>query len=182
LEKRNNAFSFTNYLKKIRPKFETKYSKDYAFINPFNDGKPFVTHKESILGEIKSYDKLRMFLNRHATKTIKDKVGPKYRNYDCRHWCAVARLIRTKIESKHFDVYTVMKHLGHTKIETTMNYIQEAEFCYKKKPVDWIKRVLKFHKNMEGHNTLKTGTGQKPSVQPQNNRSGRSRRLPDSNR
>ena len=146
LEKRKSSYSFKNYLDKIRPRFTSQYSKDYVFINP-NNGKPFT-------GE----DQLRMWMNRHANNKIK-QICKKYYNYTCRHWCAIARLIRTKIESKHYDPYEVKEWMGHTKIQTTMDYVKHAKFYYEKTGFDWIKRVLKNHKKSVEENSLKT---QKP--------------------
>jgi len=164
LENKRSAYNFRNYIDKIRPKFENQYSKDYLFIHP--SGKPF-----------EKPDQLRMYVNRKANKEIKS-IFPRYYNYTSRHWCAVARLIRTKIETKHFDVYEVKEWMGHTKIQTTMTYLQHAKFYYKKMPFDWIKRVLKFHKKVGEQNTLKNPTRPKMGVGHEFNRSGTERRLP----
>ena len=56
---------------------------------------------------------------------------------------AIARLIRTKLESKHFDVYEVKEWLGHTQIQTTMTYIKDAKDYFKLAPYDWINRTLR---------------------------------------
>ena len=58
-------------------------------------------------------------------------------------FCAIARLIRTKIHSGSFDEFEVKEWLGHTKIQTTMSYIKDANHYYKLAPYDWINRVLK---------------------------------------
>ncbi len=169
LERRNNSYSFKNYVDKIRPSFENQFSKDFMFIHP--NGRPF-----------ENPEQLRMFINRRVNRIIKT-VFPKYYNYTCRHWCAVARLIRTKLEIKSFDVYEVKEWMGHTKIQTTMDYVQNAKFYFNKTGFDWIKRVLKnHHKTMVEDNSLKIEKPCFSSVQPQNNRSGGPRRLPDSNR
>jgi len=136
------------------------------FIHPDGSGKPF-----------KNEEQLRMWMNRHANRKIK-KTFKKYYNYTCRHWSAVARLIRTKIETNHFDCYEVKEWLGHVKIETTMNYIQHAKFYFEKTGFDWIKRVLKNHHKMVEENSLKIEPRGFLAVQPQNNRSGDARRLP----
>ena len=94
-----------------------------------------------------------MWINRHANKKIKSLFS-KYYSYTCRHWCAIARLIRTKIETKHFDVYEVKEWMGHTKIQTTMDYVQHAKFYYTKTGYDWIKRVLKNHHKSVEENSL----------------------------
>ena len=83
-----------------------------------------------------------MFLNRIASPVIKT-VFPEYYNYTSRHFCAIARLIRTKIQTKHYDAYEVRDWLGHSKIETTMNYLKDAKHYYLLAPYDWIHRALR---------------------------------------
>jgi len=126
---RHNIYSMKNWIDNWRPKIENQYSKDHLYLKP--DGHPF-----------ENPEQLRNFINKKAGKQLK-KIYPKYYNYNSRHWCAVARLIRTKIQSKKFDEYEVKEWLGHTKIQTTMNYIQDAIFYYNKTGYDWIKRVLR---------------------------------------
>lgn len=141
LTNRHNVLSFDNWIK-WRNKVENQYSKDYLYLKP--DGRPFekTTAMRSLLYK-NAYDKIR-------------EIFPEYYNYTSRHFCAIARLIRTKIQSKHFDEYEVSNWLGHTKIETTMTYLKHAEFYYRKAPYDWIKCVLKIQKCMDEENALKT--------------------------
>ena len=120
--------SFKNWIDSWRPKVENQYSKDHLYLKP--DGKPFTT------------DLLRQLLNRKAAPLIQI-VFPQYYNYCSRHFAAVSRLIRTKLEYKAFDEYEVRDWLGHTKIETTMSYIKDAKHYYLLVPYDWIYRVLK---------------------------------------
>ena len=120
--------SMKNWINSWRPKVANQYSQDYVYLTP--EGKPFAK------------DSLRMFLNRNAAPLIKT-VFPKYHNYIARDFCAIARLIRTKIQSKAFDEFEVMEWLGHTKIQTTMCYVKDANHYYKMAPYDWINRVLK---------------------------------------
>ncbi len=63
--------------------------------------------------------------------------------YDMRHWCSVARLIRTKCETGIFDCYPVKNWLGHERMATTEGYIKYAEEYYRDFPVDWISCALK---------------------------------------
>lgn len=125
--------SFKNWLDVWRPKVENQHSDDFVYLKP--DGRPF--KKES----------LRMFLNRKARPLIQT-VFPEYYNYTARHFCAIARLIRTKIETRHFDVYEVKEWLGHTKIETTMGYLKYSKHFYKIAPFDWVHRALKKQSEM----------------------------------
>ena len=67
-----------------------------------------------------------------------------------RHWCAVARLIKTKTENGKFDTYTVKNWLGHEEMQTTENYIRYAEQYYNQLPVDWISCALKPQNYMGG--------------------------------
>jgi len=128
-----------NYIDIWRPRITDQHSKDYLYLKP--SGRPF-----------RNSDDLRMFLNRHINKEIKT-IFPEYYNYTSRHWSAIAHLIQSKIETKHFDCFEVKEHLGHTKIETTMNYLKHAKFYYNMFKYDWIKRVLKWHEQPE-ENTL----------------------------
>jgi hypothetical protein len=64
-----------------------------------------------------------------------------------RDWSAIARLIRTKVETKKWDVRTVKNALGHKYEKTTESYIKFAEDYYRKDPYDWLRSVLKFHKS-----------------------------------
>ena len=162
---RNNIYSMKNWLK-WRSKVENQYSDDYLYLKP--SGLPF-----------KDKEHLRMFLNRKAYNKIKT-VFPEYYNYTSRHFCAIARLIRAKLETKHYDVFEVKEWMGHTKIETTMAYVKDAKFYFKKHPYDWIKRVLKFHDHGEEENTLKIEYAKNPSVQSKITPVGLSRRLPHS--
>lgn len=74
--------------------------------------------------------------------TLPKNVIPQYYNYVARDFFAIARLIRTKIYSGNFNEFEVKEWLGHTKIQTTMSYIKDANCYYKLAPYDWINRVL----------------------------------------
>jgi hypothetical protein len=80
--------SLKNYIDIWRPKVENQYSGDALFLRP--DGRPF---NESYL---------RRKLSKHGKK-----IWPYYKPSDMRHWCAVARLISTKIKSRYYDTYHV---------------------------------------------------------------------------
>jgi len=124
--------SFRNWVYYWRPKVENQYSKDYLYLRP--DGKPFTR------------DQLRQLLNRKA-KPVIETFFPEYYNYCSRHFAAVSRLIRTKLQYKAFDEYEVKDWLGHTKIETTMGYIKDAKHYYLLAKYDWVNRVLKAPSN-----------------------------------
>jgi len=124
--------SFRNWVYYWRPKVENQYSKDYLYLRP--DGKPFTR------------DQLRQLLNRKA-KPVIETVFPEYYNYCSRHFAAVSRLIRTKLQYRAFDEYEVKDWLGHTKIETTMGYIKDAKHYYLLAKYDWVNRVLKAPSN-----------------------------------
>ena len=124
--------SFKNWIDCWRPKVANQHSQDYLYLKP--NGKPFTP------------ETLRMYLNRKAQPQIKT-IFPEYYNYTSRHFCAIARLIRTKIQTHHYDAYEVRDWLGHTKIETTMNYLKDAKHYYQLAPYDWIHRALKITKH-----------------------------------
>ena len=71
-----------------------------------------------------------------------------------RRWCAIARLIETKVEYRTFDEFEVCDWLGHDDVKTTMVYIKDAKQYYKRAPYNWMKRVLKFHTKKKEDNTL----------------------------
>lgn len=110
-----------------RPRYATKESKDFLFIK--KDGRPFST--------VHDY---RMFLNRHV-KPVWKPFSPKI----MRDWCAIAKLIRTKTETKKWDIRTVKNALGHRKEDTTEDYVKFAEEYYRNDKFDWLSAVLKFH-------------------------------------
>lgn len=136
---------FLNYLDHWRPKVESSNSGDRLFLWP--SGKPI------------TLTKLGHQLSKHGKKFYSS-----YRNYDMRHWCAIARLIETKIEYNKYDELEVCDWLGHDDTATTMGYIKYAQRYYAQRPYNWIKRVLKFYKNkqIEQYNPLDQKTIQKP--------------------
>ena len=122
-----------------------------------------------------------MFLYKKTQQKIK-KIFPEYYPYTARHFCAIARLIRTKIQTKHFDVYEIKEWLGHTKIETTMTYIKDAKYYYDLAPFDWIHRVLKAMKKHGEDYSVKIGERPKYPLTDPIPSCWTLRRLPDSNR
>jgi len=125
---RRQQNSLKNYIEIWRPQVITGPSRDILFLQ--KNGKPFP-----------SEDALRMYLAPFVKPVWKD-FKPKI----MRDWCAIARLIRTKIETKKWDTRTVKNALGHKYESTTENYIRYAEEYYRKDPYDWLRAVLKFHK------------------------------------
>lgn len=81
-------------------------------------------------------------------------IYPKYQPYISRHWCAIALLIKEKLETNHWNEFKVRNRLGHDRVQTTMTYIRDAEQYMQLAPRDWFKCVLKYHKVEES--TLKT--------------------------
>ena len=116
--------SFKNWLDHWRPKVENQYSGDALYLWP--NGKPVTVRK------------LGQKLSKHGKE-----IWRYFQPYDMRHWCAVARLIKTKVETGNFDTYTVKNWLGHERITTTENYIRYAEQYYRQLPEDWIALALK---------------------------------------
>jgi len=121
--------SLRNWIKIWRPRIANDQSLDYLFIQ--KAGTPFP-----------SEDALRMYLTPYV-KPIWSDFKPKI----MRDWCAIARLIRTKVETKSWDTRTVKNSLGHKYEKTTEAYIRYAENYYRKDPYDWLRSVLKFHSN-----------------------------------
>jgi len=121
--------SLRNWINIWRPRRKTELSENILFIQ--KDGKPFP-----------SEDALRMYLSPFCKPVWKD-FKPKI----MRDWSAIARLIRTKIETKKWDTRVVKNELGHKFVNTTESYIQYAENYYRKDPYDWLRAALKFHKD-----------------------------------
>ncbi|HUS99463.1 MAG TPA: site-specific integrase, partial [Candidatus Thermoplasmatota archaeon] len=121
--------SVGNWVNIWRPKRVNEKSGDFIFIQ--KNGSPFP-----------SEDALRMYLSPFV-KPIWCDFCPKI----MRDWSAIARLIRTKIETKKWDTRTVKDDLGHKYEKTTESYIRYAKNYYRKDPYDWLRAVLKFHKN-----------------------------------
>lgn len=123
--------SFKNWVDYWRPRVENQYSGDALYLQP--NGKPFSV--------------------RYLGKQLSEKgkqVWSSYQPYVSRHWCAIALLIRTKIESKHWDTRRVQMYLGHDKQKTTDTYIEFAEEYYRQEPNDWFFHALRLHKNDVG--------------------------------
>jgi integrase len=116
--------SYKNWIDKWRPKVVNQYSKDFLFLQP--NGRPLVN------------EHLRQKLS-----TLGKSVWPDYKPNISRSWCAIARLIKSKIEFGYYDVYEIKEYLGHDKLKTTDSYIQFARNYYRIAPYDWIKAILK---------------------------------------
>ena len=138
--------SLNNFANIWRPRVITIASGDVLFIQ--KDGNPFP-----------SEDALRMYLAPFVKPVWSD-----YKPKIMRDWCAIAQLIRTKIETNKWDTRTVKNALGHKYEKTTENYIKYAENYYRKDPYDWLRAVLKFHRNSKRMLRLmgkENGTSQK---------------------
>ncbi|MCD6236575.1 MAG: site-specific integrase [Thermoplasmata archaeon] len=133
--------SFKNWLDHWRPKVENQYSGNALYLWP--NGKPVTVRR--IGQKLSEYGK---------------KIWKHFQPYDMRHWCAVARLIKTKVETGTFDTYRVKNWLGHERITTTENYIRYAEQYYNQLPVDWIAAALK-PKNVVGKRSGKKSIKEK---------------------
>ena len=121
--------SYKNWLTSWRHKAENSSSGDYLFIQP--NGRPFTT--------------------RHLGKKLKQqgcKVWKYFQPYCTRHWCAIARLIETKIKTGDFRPYTVRNWLGHETIKTTEGYIRYADQYFDLAPYNWVQRVLRHPRRM----------------------------------
>jgi len=123
--------SLKNWITTWRPKKANKQSGDALFLQP--SGKPFTIRH------------LGHKLSKHGKKVWND-----FSPYDMRHWCAVARLIKTKCETGRFDCYPIKNWLGHERMATTEGYVEHAEKYYRDFPVDWLSCALKSPLNVTG--------------------------------
>ena len=151
-----------NWVEKWRPKVENQYSKDFLYLQP--NGKPYTVN----------------YLRKKLTPLVKEVWRP-FSLYTMRHWCATARLIKSKMDTKKWDIWEVKDWMGHDKIDTTEDYVKYAKKYYRNAPFDWIKSVLKYHKKMVEENGHKSINGQKTLLSSGTNRSGEVRTWRDSN-
>ena len=118
--------SFKNWIDHWRPKVENQYSGNALYLQP--NGKPFTVR----------------YLGKRLSENGK-RVWPYYQPYVSRHWCAIALLIRTKLECKTWDTRRVQKYLGHEQASTTDTYIEFAEEYFRQEPKDWFLHALRKH-------------------------------------
>jgi len=119
--------SFKNWIDKWRPQAENQHSDNALYLWP--NGKPVTpTH-------------LRLKLSDYGKK-----IWPHFRPYDTRHWCAISRLIETKVQNGIFEPYTVKNWLGHTDLRATEAYISHADQYYRSYSHSWIHHALRSHK------------------------------------
>jgi len=123
--------SFKNWIDYWRPKVENQYSGNALYLWP--NGKPVTVRK------------LGQKLSQHGKK-----IWPPFQPYDMRHWCAIARLIETKIQTGNYDIYSVKSWLGHTNVKVTENYVYRAEMYYNQYRESWIQNALRSHKIWRG--------------------------------
>jgi len=91
-------------------------------------------------------------------------VYPCYQPYVARHWCATARLIKCWLEKESDPLDYVMNFMGHEEQKTTTTYVNQARVLFRKFPYDWIKRTLKFPKQLKEESALKSKQGIKTFV------------------
>ena len=140
--------SIKNYIDKWRPKVENQYSENALYL--WSSGKPLTVRK------------LGHKLSQHGKK-----IFPHFRPYDMRHWCAVSRLIETKIRTGHYEPYTVKNLLGHTNIKVTENYISHAEMYFNQCPKSWIHIALRsYNKFVRGKHISKPEFGKIRQLSP----------------
>jgi len=137
-----NRKSFKNWLEIWRPQVANEKSGDFLYLN--KDGTPLNP------GTIRN--------------KIRDLVKPLFSDfhpYAVRDWCAIARLIQTKVKTGSFDIYEVYSWFEHSKLSVTEAYVKSAKKYYKIAPFDWVSAVLKSNKDIKksnrGENELKIG-------------------------
>jgi len=119
--------SFKNWIDTWRPQVENQHSGDSLYLWP--TGKPVTPTR------------LRLKLSEHGKK-----IWPHFKPYDTRHWCAISRLIETKVCNGVFEPYTVRNWLGHSDLRTTETYISHADQYYRSYNHSWIHHALRSHK------------------------------------
>ena len=120
--------SFKNYIECWRPQVANELSGDYLYLQ--KNGKPFTSTQQ-----LSSY--------------LKEYVGDRYPGfhpYLWRHWCAIARLIRSKVETGTWDIWDVKEWMGHESVDTTEDYVMFAKNYYRNAPYDWVRAVLRYYR------------------------------------
>jgi len=122
-----NCKSLRYWIDKIRPRYINQHSQDYLWIN--YTGNPWT----------KNY--LRKYLTQHIQPHY-----PEYKPYESRHWAATAKLIQEYIDSHgHWNQNKVSRYLGHTDVNTTNQYLDQAETWLEIAPYNWFSHVLNPH-------------------------------------
>lgn len=150
--------SFFNWIESWRPETDN----DYLFVQ--SNGNPYTVS----------------YIRKKLTPLVK-VLYPDFHLYMMRHWCAIARLIKSYIERGSWDKTYVKNWLGHDKISTTDGYTQYAESYYRIADYDWIKAILKSPKLWREENSLKSKNDEKTCVSNGTNRSAKERTWRDSN-
>jgi len=120
--------SLRNYIECWRPQVANEQSGNFLYLQ--KNGRPFIS-------------------TQHLSAYLKEFVGdklPGFHPYLWRHWCAISRLIRSKVETKRWDIWDVKEWMGHEKIDTTEAYVKFAKNYYRNAPYDWVRAVLKSYK------------------------------------
>ena len=81
--------------------------------------------------------------NEKTTQEIITYSKRQFQSFDGRYRFAIARLIRSKIETKHRDIWDVKEWMGYEKIDTTEDYVKFAKHYYRNAPYDWVDAGLK---------------------------------------
>lgn len=116
-------------------RFKIDTDNDYLYVQ--KNGRPFSV----------------AYLRKKLVPLVKE-VYPYFSLYTMRHWCAIARLIESYIETGNWDKTDVQDWLGHDDVKTTdKNYTRFAKKYYKIAPNSWIKAILKRPKWL-GENSL----------------------------
>jgi len=144
--------SFKNYIEHWRPTTDN----DYLFVQA--NGRPFTV----------------AYLRKVITPLVK-QVYPEFHLYMMRHWCAIARLIRSYIKTGNWDKTDVQDWLGHDKVSTTGNYTKFAKKYYLMTKYDWIEAILKSPKSWREENSQKSIKHQKTLLSSGTNRSSKVR-------
>lgn len=154
--------SMKNWIDHWRPKVENQYSGDFLYLQP--NGRPYTVN----------------YLRKQLPPMVKEVWKP-FTLYTMRHWCATARLIQSKVQSKKWDIWEIKDWHGHDKIGTTEDYVRYAKKYYRNAPYDWIKSILKYHQKTVEENGQNSINRKNEEVLNKINRSREVRTWRDSN-
>lgn len=86
----------------------------------------------------------------HKLSVTRKMVYSGFPPYMAKPWCAIAKLIESKILTGHFNYYDVNRFAGHKNIQTTIDYVDPAKQYFRANTVNWYSHALK-HRNEGKH-------------------------------
>jgi len=81
--------------------------------------------------------------NEKTTQKNINYLKRRFQSFYRRYRFAIAKLIRSKVKTKRWDIWEVKEWMGHEKIDTKQDCVKFAENYYSNALYDWISAMLK---------------------------------------